>query len=92
MAEYVYPNCVSTVLYNGGRVRLHPTQQWKSDDPFVKARPEFFSETPLVAAHSDGYTVEQATAAPGEKRTVRRPRGQAAKTPKAGAPATEADE
>jgi hypothetical protein len=74
--SYVFPNCVSVVLYNGGRIRLHPDQQWPEDDPFVKERPEFFSSTPLVAAHSDGYEpVERATRAPGEKRQVRRGRG-----------------
>lgn len=74
--SYVYPNCVSVVAYEGGRVRLHPQQQWNDDDPFVQERPEFFSSTPLVAAHSDGYEpVERATRAPGEKRQVRRGRG-----------------
>lgn len=71
---HVYPNCVSTVFYQGGRVRLRPEQQWDSEDPFVKARPEFFSTEPVVLAHSDGHEPESATRAPGERRSVRRPR------------------
>lgn len=70
---YVYPNCVSTVLWQGGRVRLHPDQKWDPEDPFVKARPEFFSAHPQMVAHS-APEVEQATQAPGEKRATRRPK------------------
>jgi len=71
--SYVYPNCVTVVLYEGGRVRLNPEQKWDSDDPFVKARPEFFSADPRNVAHSAGFEpVERATRAPGEMRPTRR--------------------
>lgn len=76
---YVYPNCVTVVQYDGGRVRLNPDQKWDSEDPFVKARPEFFAAEPAVTAHSAGFepVVEQATRAPGEKRSTRRARNTA---------------
>lgn len=42
---------------------------WDADDPIVKAHPELFSDTPVTVHSSFGKrTVEQATAAPGEKR------------------------
>ncbi|PWK81720.1 hypothetical protein C8D88_116132 [Lentzea atacamensis] len=72
---YVYPNCVSVVLWEGGRIRLNPDQKWPADDPFVTARPEFFSAEPRMVASSPGYApVERATAAPGETRRARRPK------------------
>lgn len=71
---YVYPNCVTVVLWEGGRVRLNPDQKWPADDPFVKAKSELFTDNPANIAHSAGYTPERATAAPGETRKVRRPR------------------
>lgn len=71
----VYPTAVTTVLWNGGKVRLRPDQQWPVDDPFVRARPEFFSNKPQVLARSESEPViERATAAPGERR-ARRGRG-----------------
>lgn len=71
----VYPNCVSTVLWNGGRIRLRPDQVWESDDPFVVARPEFFTSASSLSASSPGHgePVERATRAPGERRAVKRP-------------------
>lgn len=60
-------------------VNVHQGTFWPSDDPIVKAYPSLF-DTDLVPGLS--YTVEprraaerpveQATAAPGEKRTTRR--------------------
>lgn len=71
--SYVYPNCIAVVAYNGGRIHLRPDQQWDADDPFVRARPEFFTATAAAVTHSPGYEpVEQATRAPGERRNVRR--------------------
>lgn len=73
--SYVYPTCVTVVLWEGGRVRLNPDQKWPADDPFVKAKPDLFTTDPANVAHSAGYeSVERATAAPGETRKVRRPR------------------
>lgn len=72
--DKVHPNCVTTVLWESGRIRLHPTQEWNTDDPFVKARPEFFDIKTPYEAKSPGYEppVERGTRAPGEKRMTRR--------------------
>ncbi len=54
---------------------LHRGEVWNADDPLVKSRPHFFSKTPVVARVSNGQgfeNIEQATAAPGERRTVKR--------------------
>ncbi len=47
--------------------------RWKSD-PVVKAKPELFTSDPPTPDHPNpaARSVEQATAAPGEKRAVRR--------------------
>ena len=46
---------------------------WDSEAPIVLAHPELFKDTPAKVFHGDGLrrdveVVEQATAAPGEKR------------------------
>lgn len=52
-------------------------EAWRSDDPIVKARPDWFSDMPKIVRttlprHLQGEPpVEQATAAPGEKRVTR---------------------
>lgn len=65
---YVYA-LASMVVANpaGGTVRIREGDVWAADDPLVKARPALFSRTP-VAVHRTVSPVEQATAAPGEKR------------------------
>ena len=61
-------------------VRIVEGEPWDIDDPFVKARPELFDDTPKVVRTTRSKSavrapVEQATAAPGETRkTTRRPR------------------
>lgn len=59
---------------NGGVHRLNKGEPWDADDPVVLAHPELFSDSPLrVRTSTRGFVdVEQATAAPGEKRTTRR--------------------
>jgi hypothetical protein len=69
--DYVFPNCVAVVRWEGGRVRLNPDQQWDADDPFVRARPELFAENPQ-APQRTVPPVERATQAPGERRQTRR--------------------
>jgi hypothetical protein len=56
----------------GVRVVLHVDEPWPSDDPFVKAHPEFFSETQRDPRGTVDAPVETATKRPGEKRTTRR--------------------
>lgn len=66
-------------LPGGGRTRVAKGTHWPATDPAVRARPELFSDDPrwglLYTVEPDGYDapVEAASAAPGEKRSVRRP-------------------
>lgn len=62
-----------------GVVLVKKGEHWPADDPAVKASPSLFSADPRYglrySAEPPGYNdppVEQATAAPGEKRSVRR--------------------
>ena len=68
---------VSTVI-DGRRVRLTKDDPWRSDDPVVVAAPGFFADEPSEVQTSQGRQstapVEQATAAPGEKRNTRKPK------------------
>lgn len=61
-------------------VHLNRGEVWDSDDPVVLSHPDWFSDDaePFLRRSSDGSysgspTVEQATAAPGEKRDVGKP-------------------
>lgn len=65
---YVYA-LASTVTANpaGGTIRIREGDVWAADDPLVKSRPDLFSSKP-VSVHRTVPVVEQATAAPGEKR------------------------
>lgn len=68
----VYSTAQCSVGWQGGSVRLQVGQHWAADDPFVKARPEFFSDTsPTNVVHRTTPVVEDATARPGEKRGAR---------------------
>lgn len=66
----VYANCNTSVgAPNGSIQQLNIGEVWDADDPLVKARPELFDLSPTRVKSSSGYGfVEQATAAPGEKR------------------------
>lgn len=76
MSTYVY--CQQDgIAYNGPNVvTMHRGSVWDADDPFVKARPEFFSATPVVvhnttgAAQPEPTPVENARRAPGERRVA----------------------
>jgi hypothetical protein len=69
---YVFPTASVAVGYAGGVIHLSTRDVWAADDPFVRARPELFSDTPTGAVvrrtAPAPVVVEQATAAPGEKR------------------------
>lgn len=71
MAQVAYANC-STVYAEGLRkIRLEIGDVWDAADPFVKAHPELFDVEPTKVNRSTparNQRVEQATAAPGEKR------------------------
>lgn len=60
-------------------VRIVEGEPWDSDDPFVKARPELFDDTPKVVRSTRAKKalrapVETATAAPDEVRNTGRRR------------------
>ena len=64
---------------DGGRHMVYGGQHWPADDPVVLASPDVFTPDPRYGlAYSApppemaDPPVEQATAAPGEKRNVRR--------------------
>lgn len=57
---------------NGERLTFSKGDPIEADHPAVKANPHLFG--PLVFRHPVGSRVEQATAAPGEKRTLKAPR------------------
>ena len=62
----------------GPRVRVMKGSHWPDSDPIVRARPELFSPDPRwgmqYTTEPDGYDapIEEATANPGEQRSVRR--------------------
>lgn len=65
---------------NGQVRRFPPGSHWPAEDPYVQANPGQFSEDPRyhmafteVRPGYLGDDVETATAAPGERRTTRRP-------------------
>lgn len=68
----------STQTWSAGRpVSIVVGQHWPADDPIVKAFPDLFSDDPRYGLHftvaPDDAPAEQATAAPGEKRSTKRP-------------------
>ena len=74
MALKFVKRSVSTMV-DGRRVRLTKDDPWRDDDPVVKAVPAFFVDEPSEVRTSlsrQSTVVEQATAAPGEKRNTPR--------------------
>jgi hypothetical protein len=71
----VYATSTTSITNAGGvAFTLHRGEVWDADDPLVKQKPGFFSDTPVVVRVSAGEgwrVVEQATAAPGERRRRR---------------------
>lgn len=67
---YVFATSTCAVGWNGGVVRLQAGDAWPADDPFVKARSEFFKKDPPVIRSTGPAEarVESATARPGERR------------------------
>lgn len=61
MSEYVWST--QDMLFANGifEARLLPGQVWWADDPLVKARPEFFSATPLQVLSTTGRPAPGAT-------------------------------
>jgi hypothetical protein len=69
---------------DGGSVLVRKGTHWPADDPLVRANPQWFADDPRYGLSWSGppppamadppgvARVEQTTAAPGEKRNVRR--------------------
>jgi hypothetical protein len=77
--EIVYATTTSMVVTpGGGQVRVDKGSHWPATDPVVVAHPSLFSADARYglnfSTEPEGYgaPVEQATAAPGERRNVRR--------------------
>jgi len=64
----VYANVNTRIGFNGRRFTLKVDQPWEASDPLVKAHPSLFTKQPSNVQRSTAGKVEQATAAPGEKR------------------------
>jgi hypothetical protein len=67
----------TSVRFGDVIVRLAQDDPWHADDPFVKARPDLFADTPSRVFGVYGTrkatpaVIEQATAKPGEPRRVK---------------------
>lgn len=72
-----HPNGVYVIRHpeaDGLMVALDPAVDYAQDDPLVKAYPWAFTPSENVGGVVESMPVEQATAAPGEKRRLGRPR------------------
>jgi hypothetical protein len=68
---YVFAQTSAAIRWGTSALHIHTGDVWPADDPFVKAHPTFFADTPPAGTlryTQPPETVEQATAAPGEKR------------------------
>lgn len=72
--KYVYAKASATAGRDGHISRVTKGEVWRADDPLVLANPDLFSDEPtkVAASVSNRALVEQATAAPGEVRNVKR--------------------
>jgi hypothetical protein len=68
MPRVTHPTPAVVTLPSGAYRAVKPGDVLEPDDPFAVAFPWLFT------APAERATVEQATAAPGERRNVRRPR------------------
>ena len=73
--KYVFAKANGSFKFGGRSFKVVPGQVWDADCPLVAAYPDSFSDEPLKVhgwTDDEPAPVEQATAAPGEKRTTRR--------------------
>jgi hypothetical protein len=66
-----FSKIAAEVPWKNGSIALRANSVWDANDPFVQANPDYFANTPEQVETSSGVIfrgVEQATAAPGEKR------------------------
>lgn len=67
----VYPVKDAVVNFSTGARKVAPDQPWHDQAPEVKERPELFASEP-GRVYGQPMEVEQATRAPGEKRSTKR--------------------
>ncbi len=67
---YRFARSTTFINVNGVEIKLIEGRAYDADDQAVLQFPHLFSDTPTVYS-SYGVVVEQATAAPGEKRATR---------------------
>ena len=75
MSDIVYAQSTcSAATADGIPVRMVEGEPWAAEDPFVKTHPGLFAATPPGPGfpRRTEHPVEQATAAPGERRSVKR--------------------
>lgn len=79
MSDYVFARDTVAVRINSCPVPVTLGAAFHKDDPVVKIHPELFQSDPVIVNRTPGFEipvnapeVEQATAAPGERRTGRR--------------------
>lgn len=69
---FKFANTTTSVRFNDKVVRIAQDDCWDADDPFVKARPELFSDAPTRVYGAAGAVVmapvETASARPGGRR------------------------
>lgn len=81
MAQYVYAKQNAATTHRGRTVRTKRGEAWHASDPLVREHPDLFAaDPPTVRGTPAEGPVEQATAAPGEKRTTRRTRSRSRHT------------
>lgn len=72
MAKYVFVKQTCSVGFEGRVIHLKRGEAWDAADSFVKARPDFFADEPIVLHRTDpSRPVEDTTAVPGEKRRTK---------------------
>ena len=72
---FALSTCVTTDPATGLIVRISEGEPWAAGDPFVKARPDLFGAQPeriRRTVPAAPPVIEQASKAPGEKRTTKR--------------------
>lgn len=74
--KLVYATTTASVVNpaTGLKIRLVELEPWDADDPFVKLRPDLFSDAPKTVRRTTPAPapVEAATKAPGARKAVKR--------------------
>ena len=69
---YAKATCSTTDSATGLVIRLTESEPWSADDPFVKNRPDLFTDHPVRVRRTTPAPIEAATKTPGAKKAVKR--------------------